>query len=408
VRNEEIRECINFLEQHGIIFLTMLYDSDDFIFADGLCTRARPLIPFERGVPSATHRMIDAIVSHPKLKNIIDSLAFFPSFKPPQKKTINGISLIVYLEGNNIAYAHTISYYFFKLYLKGSLLNLPKEGLEIFLRELREHLKESSNDIKPYEYWNSISRLISLHSSSKLEEEYKRILKGELRNIIGDFLNYLDEKNISDLIKIKKKDEEEKRYFFGSHIFSCICEIYFSDPDFFENNEEYRNKINRILLSLNNEVEKKYMTEDIIRDEDGNTEFEATFAFLYGYSLLIKLYLLASKNFPKIKESIERTGLPLSREEFIKKVQSCVNKFQNIKSEFLHSSLMASFSFKWNKEELERHYGNIEFTDYISASIAYYLLKLSATLRDIFNLNDFPLPFPEDEIIGLCYIKKGI
>jgi len=371
----KIEWCIDFLESYGIFFLTLLYDPQDAIFVDGVAYKGQ-IYQFQRGYPSATHRLLDSILQHPRLSFLKKKLPFRSStYVPPSSQTLDDTPVYVYEQKEEgKGYAHTLSFWACSIYSEPHYIP-PINGGRAYFKLCKDYLKGKKDLL---EYWNILSRLFSYFNFLEENSQLKDAARKEIIEITNQFV---------ELLK-KSKEEgmsfQKNSFYLDPYIFSLLSDISSSikEIDCYE-----------CLSELKGRIENTHKSGFIVVDEKNVFDMEGTLAFLYGLS------------------KMSRTN----KEELLELIYNHLKGIQKLLEAQKHERIFGkvlfkgTLTFKLRVEDLKASVGNIEQIEwYIHDGIPYYLLKLSGVLREIFReeLEDYPICYSESDIIRLCQMRK--
>jgi hypothetical protein len=383
----------------------LLYDPQDAIFVDGIVYKGQ-IYQFQRGYPSATHRLLDSILQHPRLGFLKEKLSFRSStYVPPSSQTLNGAPVYVYQQGKEgIHYAHTLSFWACSIFSKQRYIP-PIDAFRAFLKLCEDYLEERKDLL---EYWNILSRLFSYFNFLEENSQLKEIAKKKIIEITNRFLDFLEllkelKKGRMPTTVLQPSFKLDKNGLRGhidwiSQFNAPKTSSFYLDPYIFSLLSEISSSIKEIdcyeyLSELKREIENTHKPGSIVVDEKNIFDMEGTLAFLYGLSKMNQI----------------------NKEEFLEVIYKDLKGIRDRLEVQTHEKMFGkvlfegSLTFKLRVEDLKANVGGIEQIEwYIHDGIPYYFLKLSGSLRGIFKeeLKDYPTYYSERDIIRLCRMRK--
>lgn len=356
------------VESLGLVFGSLLYDSEDKVFSDVILVRfgeKTKLSHIPRGSPSVTHKMFYGLLQHPKLEFLVKKLKInFANFNRNLRFNERN-NKYEYRENGNPNFSHTFSLYFlFHICREYNLWEIepsPTSPLSCIGFTERDEFKEFLN--RWYDYVNNFEGeekfmrcfdfLSKVISSYPYYKEFQPIIEGIIPKVISDLLQ----------LEGSFKNEDFYILYLLGEITSMGIQI------------ENLSKIAQDIISKCNrfDIVREYFNSKILID------LEATLAFLCG---LVQLSL----------------GI------FKKKISNVINSLSQIKDT---SELYCGMSYKVFADTIsffKRIYEDKEIF-YLSSSLPFYFLRLSSFLRKKYNFNE-SLPFSEESISRMFLMKK--
>ena len=356
------------IESLGLVFGSLLYDSEDKVFSDVILIRLNEktkLSHIPRGSPSVTHKMFYGLLQHPKLEFLVKKLKInFANFNRNLQFN-EKINKYEYRENGNPNFSHTFSLYFlFHICQEYNLWEIepsPTSPLSCIGFTERNEFQEFID--KWYSYVNNFEGeekfircfdfLSKVTSSYPYYKEFQPIIEEMILKVMSNFLQL--------------KGFLKNANFYILYLLGEITSMGIQTDN-----------ISKIAQDIIPECSRF----DIIREHFNSKiliDIEATSAFLCGL-------------------------VQLSSGIFEKKISSIINFLYQIKD---ISELYCGMSYKVFADIIsffKRIYEGKEIF-YLSSSLPFYFLRLSSFLRKKYNFNE-SLPFSEDSISRMFLMKK--
>jgi hypothetical protein len=377
---EKVKEYINAIESTGIILAGTLYDTEDEIFSEAvILKKSGEVRHIPRGSPSITHRLLYAILQHPRLKESLTfnsnlKLKISPSFGSALQKS-EKLGAFVYKEAGREHYGHTFSLIFCDLIginygiWSSTISHYTPNTLNILLDEWQKSLKDKENIEEAEalrEYIDCILRMLSFYGIID-DIRWKKIVENHLLKVIQNFLNFSKNK-------------------------SMLCENVILQPyKVYIIAEAYDQGVN---LSFNKDIDitsfydefKGHLNENGVIEINGETDYEGTLA------MLCSCVILTGKN-------------PLFG--IFKEMRNFMEHFRKMDISKFYEIGFHTFSYKFMGTQVkpfEENHGK-ENISYLPASIPSYLLRLATLLRRKYDLEDVSVPF-EKSIEKIFLVRK--
>lgn len=376
LKKEEVAEYLNVIESYGIVLAGTLYDTEDRIFSEAVIYRDTGRVEhIFRGSPSITHRLLHALLQHPKLKFFVPKLKISPNFGVTEFD--KNRRMLVCKEGERLHYGHTFSLIVCDIIGKrynfwgSSFSSVTPASLDKLLEEWKNYLKDSQDSTKIiYNFLDYILRILSFHycvedeKEDKNIEEMKIIVKGHFQNVVGEFLNFT----------------QNKDFWFENDILLDPYKIYIFAESLKQNIQIPLSKEDA--CKLYSEKISRYLTMDGVIHND----YEGTLALLCGL-------VVASE---ELLCDIFRRG-------------SFIRHLENLDESKLYDIGYHTVSYRFNEGQVklyEEKGGGRERVSYLPAAIPFYLLRLATLLREKYSLEDYKLPFSDEALEEAFLLRK--
>ncbi|RLI92290.1 MAG: hypothetical protein DRO65_00245 [Candidatus Altiarchaeales archaeon] len=367
-----ILNCLHTIESIGLTFASVLYDSKRKVFSDAILIESERRIqshPIPWGSPSITHRLLFALLQHPKLEFLIRKLKInFANFLR-NLKISKSTNMFEYFENGKRNFGHTFSLFFvFTISNRYNLWDVtsssrppsPSEYIDFNPKSLRQFLQDWQNDLDSYrgeekflEYFDSLLRILSFYPYC--DKTLKPIVKEYLHDMMGKFLS------------LKRTHP------------ACILYLLAETS-----------LVNLSLPQALQSVDYQSLYEEIIDDKNPVTgilsknNYEETLMYLCGLAELFPVDLFANEMNQIINQ--------LSK----------VNILRECRYSLSRRVAERAIIFLKKLYEGEKIY-------YLSCSLPLYLLRLASIIRKRYSsiANNYPLPFSNSTIKLMFLMKKG-